>query len=149
MRYRHRSGRNGPANASRTTAFVERPPHPRDAVVFAAGLGLGACRFTPPSPFAPALAASAQSPGDIKIRQGIVEQTTSAEIESNHHRGPGAEDEWFGPVTSTWARGSRTRHGRRSPASATPSSGGSTHDRAGATTAASEGYALAGGGFRR
>jgi len=36
---------------------------------------------------APALA---QQPGEIEIRQGVVEQITQTQIQSNHHRGLGA-----------------------------------------------------------
>lgn len=32
----------------------------------------------------------AQNPGEIEIRQGIVEQITATQIQSNHHRGVGA-----------------------------------------------------------
>ena len=36
------------------------------------------------------LQAFAQSPGEIEIRQGVVEQITATQIQSNHHRGIGA-----------------------------------------------------------
>jgi outer membrane lipoprotein SlyB len=36
------------------------------------------------------LPASAQQPGEIEIRQGVVEQITQTQIASNHHRGLGA-----------------------------------------------------------
>jgi outer membrane lipoprotein SlyB len=32
----------------------------------------------------------AREPGEIEIRQGVVEQITAAQIQSNHHRGVGA-----------------------------------------------------------
>jgi outer membrane lipoprotein SlyB len=34
--------------------------------------------------------ASAQKPGEMEIRQGVVEQITNTQIQSNHHRGVGA-----------------------------------------------------------
>ena len=34
--------------------------------------------------------ASAQKPGEMEIRQGVVEQITTTQIQSNHHRGIGA-----------------------------------------------------------
>ena len=34
--------------------------------------------------------ALAQTPGEMEIRQGVVEQITDAQIQSNHHRGVGA-----------------------------------------------------------
>ena len=34
--------------------------------------------------------ALAQNPGEIEIRQGVVEQITGTQIQSNHHRGVGA-----------------------------------------------------------
>jgi outer membrane lipoprotein SlyB len=34
--------------------------------------------------------ASAQKPGEMEVRQGIVEQITQTTIQSNHHRGIGA-----------------------------------------------------------
>ena len=34
--------------------------------------------------------ASSQSPGEMEIRQGVVEQITPVQIQSNHHRGIGA-----------------------------------------------------------
>ncbi len=37
-----------------------------------------------------ALPASAQHPGEMEIRQGVVEQITNTQIHSNHHRGVGA-----------------------------------------------------------
>ena len=36
------------------------------------------------------LPASAESPGEMEIRQGVVEQITNTQIHSNHHRGVGA-----------------------------------------------------------
>jgi hypothetical protein len=32
----------------------------------------------------------AQTPGEVEIRQGMVEQITATQIQSNHHRGIGA-----------------------------------------------------------
>jgi outer membrane lipoprotein SlyB len=43
--------------------------------------------------FATALIAAparAQTPGEIQIRQGVIEQITATQIQSNHHRGVGA-----------------------------------------------------------
>jgi len=34
--------------------------------------------------------ASAQKPGEMEIRQGVVEQITQVQIQSNHHQGVGA-----------------------------------------------------------
>ena len=34
--------------------------------------------------------ASAQSPGEMEIRQGVIEQITITQIQSNHHQGIGA-----------------------------------------------------------
>ena len=34
--------------------------------------------------------ASAQSPGEMEIRQGVIEQITATQIQSSHHRGVGA-----------------------------------------------------------
>ena len=34
--------------------------------------------------------ASAQKPGEMEVRQGVVEQITTTQIQSNHHRGIGA-----------------------------------------------------------
>ena len=34
--------------------------------------------------------ALAQKPGEVEIRQGVIEQITATEIQSNHHRGIGA-----------------------------------------------------------
>ncbi len=34
--------------------------------------------------------ASAQKPGEMEVRQGVVEQITTTQIQSNHHRGVGA-----------------------------------------------------------
>jgi outer membrane lipoprotein SlyB len=34
--------------------------------------------------------ASAQKPGEMEIRQGVIEQITLVQIQSNHHRGVGA-----------------------------------------------------------
>ena len=36
------------------------------------------------------LSLSAQTSGEVAIRQGVVEQITATQIESNHHRGVGA-----------------------------------------------------------
>ena len=35
-------------------------------------------------------AASAQKPGEVEIRQGVIEQITNTQIAGNHHRGVGA-----------------------------------------------------------
>lgn len=35
-------------------------------------------------------AAHAQQPGEMEIRQGVIEQITATQIQSNHHRGVGA-----------------------------------------------------------
>jgi outer membrane lipoprotein SlyB len=37
-----------------------------------------------------ALPLLAQSPGEVEIRQGVIEQITATQIQSNHHRGVGA-----------------------------------------------------------
>ena len=36
------------------------------------------------------LQVSAQKPGELEIRQGVIEQITATQIQSNHHRGIGA-----------------------------------------------------------
>lgn len=37
-----------------------------------------------------ALPVSAQKPGEMEIRQGVVEQISNTQVQSNHHRGVGA-----------------------------------------------------------
>ncbi len=37
-----------------------------------------------------ALPAAAQQPGEMEIRQGVIEQITATQIQSSHHRGVGA-----------------------------------------------------------